>query len=64
MLFKIFTVTISFFVIMFVNNSYKPAYSADCEAHLSRPGASKAKEMAKRRKALKELEKIEEPNSN
>ena len=45
-----------------MKNSFKPTYAADCEAHLSRPGAAKAKEIVKKRKALKELEKLEELN--
>ena len=60
MLFKIITLTVSSSLILLVNHSFKPAYAADCEVHLSRPGAAKAKEMAKKRKALKELEKLEE----
>ena len=60
MLFKIITLTVTSSLILLVNNSFKPTYAADCEVHLSRPGAAKAKEMAKKRKALKELEKLEE----
>ena len=62
MLLKIITLTVTSSLILLVNNSFKPTYAADCEVHLSRPGAAKAKEMAKKRKALKELEKIEELN--
>ena len=62
MLFKIITLTVSTSLLVLVNDSFKPAYAADCEAHLSRPGAAKAKEMAKKRKALKELEKLEDLN--
>ena len=62
MLFKIITLTVTSSLILLGNNSIKPTYAADCEAHLSRPGAAKAKEMAKKRKALKELEKLEELN--
>ncbi len=62
MLFKIISLTVSTSLILLVNNNFRPAHAADCEAHLSRPGATKAKEMAKKRKALKELEKLEEAN--
>ena len=62
MLIKIITLTVTSSLILLVNNSSKPTYAADCEAHLSRPGAAKAKEMAKKRKALKDLEKFEELN--
>ena len=62
MLFKIVSITVSSSLILLVNHGFKSAYAADCEAHLSRPGAAKAKEMAKKRKALKELEKLEELN--
>ena len=62
MLFKIITLTVTSSLILLANNSFKPTYAADCEVHLSRPGAAKAKEMAKKRKALKELEKLEELN--
>ena len=50
MLFKIITLTVSSSLILLFNHSFKPAYAADCEAHLSRPGAAKAKEMAKKGK--------------
>ena len=62
MLFKIITLTVSSSLILLVNHNFKPAYAADCEQHLSRPGATKAKEMFKKRKALKELKKLEELN--
>lgn len=64
MLPKIIAFTVSSSLILFVNHSFRPAYAADCEVHLSRPGASKAKEMAKKRKALKKLEKIEKTIQN
>ena len=57
MLFKIITLTVSSSLLLLFNNNIKPAHAADCEAHLSRPGATKAKEMAKKMKALIELEK-------
>ena len=47
-------------LLLFVNNSSKPAHAADCEAHLSRPGANRAKEIFRKKRAMKELEKLEE----
>ena len=47
-------------LLLFVNNSSKPAYAADCEAHLSRPGANRAKEIFRKKRDMKELEKLEE----
>ena len=46
----------------FFNSNFKPDHAADCEAHLSRSGATKAKDIAKKRKALKQLEKTEKLN--
>ena len=60
MLFKIITLTVSSCLILLVNHSFKPAYAADCEAHLSRPGANRAKEIFRKKRAMKELEKLEE----
>ena len=60
MLFKIISLTISYSLLLFVNHSFKPAYAADCEAHLSRPGANRAKEMFRKKRAMKQLEKLEE----
>ena len=47
-------------LLLFVNNSSKQAYAADCEAHLSRLGANRAKEIFRKKRAMKELEKLEE----
>ena len=60
MLIKIISLAFSSTLLLFVNNSFKPAYAADCEAHLSRPGANKAKEIFRKKRAMKELEKLEE----
>tara|TARA_B100000212_G_C27246158_1_gene478131 strand:- start:220 stop:357 length:138 start_codon:yes stop_codon:yes gene_type:complete len=45
--------------LLFVNNSFKPSYAADCKAHLSRPGANRAKENVRKRRVMKKLEKLE-----
>ena len=60
MLIKITSLTISYFLLLCVNHSFKPAYASDCEAHLSRPGANRAKEMFRKKRAMKKLEKIDE----
>ena len=60
MLIKIISLAFSYSLLLFVNNSFKPAYAADCEAHLSRPGADRAKKMFRKKRAMKELEKLEE----
>ena len=52
MFIKIISLTISYSLLLFLNNSFKPTYAADCEAHLSRPGANRAKEMAKKKRAI------------
>ena len=62
MLIKIISLAFSYSLLLFVNNSFKPAYAADCQAHLSRPGANRAKEMFRKKRAIKELEKLEELN--
>ena len=60
MLLKFISLTISYSLLLFVNHSYKPAYAADCETHLSRPGANKAKKLFRKKKAMKKLENLEE----
>ena len=60
MLLKIISLTFSYSLLFFVNNSFKPTYASDCEAHLSRPGANRAKEIFRKKRAMKELEKLEE----
>ena len=60
MLIKIISLAFSYSLLLFVNNSFKPAYAADCEAHLSRPGANRAKEIFRKKRAMNELEKLEE----
>ena len=60
MLTKIISLTISYSLLLFVNQSFKPAYAADCEAHLSRPGANRAKELFRKKRAMKKLENLEE----
>ena len=60
MLFKIISLTISYSLLLFVNHSFKPAYAADCEANLSRPGANRAKELFRKKRAMKKVEKSEE----
>jgi len=47
-------------LLLFVNQSFKSAYAADCETHLSRPGANRAKELFRKKKAMKKLENLEE----
>ena len=59
MLIKIISLTISYSLLLFVNHNSKPAYAADCEAHLSRPGANRAKELFRRKRAMKKLENLE-----
>ena len=54
MLIKIISLAFSSTLLLFVNNSFKPAYAADCEAHLSRPGANRAKEIFRKKRAMKE----------
>tara|TARA_Y100000589_G_scaffold57420_1_gene47769 strand:+ start:1158 stop:1346 length:189 start_codon:yes stop_codon:yes gene_type:complete len=58
---KIIILTISSSFLLSHNS--KPAYAADCENHLSRPGANRAKEMARKRKSLKKFEDLEELKS-
>ncbi len=60
MLIKVISLTFSYSLLLLVNNSFKPAYAADCETHLSRPGANRAKEIFRKKRAMKELEKLEE----
>ena len=60
MLIKITSLTISYFLLLCVNHSFKPAYASDCEAHLSRPGANRAKEMFRKKRALKKLKRTAE----
>ena len=60
MLIKIISLAFSYSLLLFVNNSFKPAYPADCEAHLSRPGAYRAKEMFRKKRAMKQLENTKE----
>ena len=60
MLIKITSLTISYSLLLFVNHSFYPAYAADCEAHLSMPGANRAKEIFRKKRAIKKLEKLEE----
>ena len=60
MLIKIISLTISYSLLLFVNNSFKPTYAADCEAHLSRPGSNRAKEIFRKKRTMKKLEKLEE----
>ena len=60
MLIKIISLTFSYSLLLLVNKSFKPAYAADCEAHLSRPGANRAKEIFREKRAMKKLEKLEE----
>ena len=58
MLHKIITLIFSSSLILLKKNCFNPNHAADCEQHLSRPGLTKAKEMAKKREALKQFEKI------
>ena len=60
MLIKITSLAISYSLLLFVNHSFKPAYAADCEEHLSRLGANRAKEMFRKKRAMKKLEKLDE----
>ena len=60
MLIKIISLAFSSSLLLFANNSFKPVYAADCEAHLSRPGANRAKEIFRKKRAKKELDKLEE----
>ena len=60
MLIKIISLAFSYSLLLFVNNSFKPAYAADCEVHLSRPGSNRAKEVFRKKRAMKKLEKLEE----
>ena len=62
MLIKIISLTISYSLLLFVNQSFKPAYAADCDAYLSRPGANRAKELFRKKRAMKKLEKPQELN--
>ena len=60
MLIKITSLTISYTLLLFVNHSFKPAYAADYEAYLSRPWANRAKELFRKKRAMKKLENLEE----
>ena len=60
MLIKIISLTISYSLLLFVYHSFNPAYAADCEAHLSRPGANRAKELFRKKREMKKLENLEE----
>ena len=59
MLIKFISLTISYSLLLFVNHSFKPAYAADCEAHLLRPGANRAKELFRKKRSMKKLENLE-----
>ena len=56
MLKKFIKLSLLFSIFPFANSSFIPVQTADCEEHLSRPGANKAKEMARQRKAKRNLE--------
>ncbi len=60
MLIKIIWLAFSYSLLLLVNNSFKPAYDAYCEAYLSRAGANRAKEIFRKKRAMKESEKPEE----
>ena len=60
MLIKIILLTFSYSLLLFVDNSFQPAYAADCEAHLSMPWSYRAKEMFIKKRAMKRLEKLGE----
>ena len=60
MFIKFISLTISYSLLLIVNHSFKPAYAADCEVHLSRPGANRAKELFRKKRAIKKLENLEE----
>ena len=60
MLIKIISLTISYSLLLFVNHSFKQAYAADCESHLSRPGANRAKELFRKKRTMNKLENFEE----
>ena len=60
MLIKIISLAISYALLLFVNHSFKPAYAADCESHLSRPGANRAKELFRKKRTMNKLENFEE----
>ena len=62
MLIKIISLTISYSLLLFVNHCFKPAYAADCESHLSRPGANRAKELFRKKRTMNKLENFEELN--
>ena len=64
MLIKTITLIVSSFLILFGNLSLTSVIAADCEEHLSRPGANRAKEMARKRKAMKKLDKQEQIKLN
>ena len=60
MLIKIISLIISYSLLLFVNQSFKSVYAADWEAHLSRPVANRAKELFRKKRAMKKLENLEE----
>mgnify|MGYP001250635687 CR=1 FL=1 len=58
MLIKIISPLFSYSLLIFVNHSFKPAYTSDCEEHLSRRAAIRVKEMFRKKRAIKKLEKL------
>ena len=60
MLIKIILLTFSYSLLLFVDNSFQPAYAADCEAHLSRPRVNRVKELFRKKREMKKLENLEE----
>jgi len=64
MLIKIIKITISTSFLLLVNQSFNPVKADSCGFnHVRELGANKAKEMARQRLAIKELEKKEDLKS-
>ena len=58
MFLKLIKLIISTTFLLFVNQSFNPAHSIDCEVHFSRPTNRKEKDVAKQKKAKNQPNKL------
>ena len=63
MFLKLIKLIISTTFLLFVNQSFNPAYSIDCDLHFSRPTSSKKKDVIKEKKAEKQSDKFNKKKS-
>ena len=63
MIFRFIKLTFATSLFFFVNQSFDPVFSIDCDAHFSRPTNRKTKEMTKQKKSMKKSDKLNEKYS-